>query len=146
MNNVSTRVKRLLTILILLGLLTIAVLIFATERAAADPPRPQPAKCQESATVCLVKKYWKNADTQPAALRVARCESKFNEKAQNPSGARGIFQLMPVHSGRAAEVGARESEAREPYSWDEMYDAGKNTRVAEDLYNEQGWDPWECSP
>lgn len=95
---------------------------------------PTPAVAQNGDSRELIIKYWKGDDRK--ALAVAYCESRYNNRAQNGSH-RGVFQLTSkYHQGRAAKFG---------YSWEDMYDAGKNTRVAYDLYLDKGWGPWTCA-
>lgn len=70
-----------------------------------------------------------------AAVRVARCESGLRPGAVSSGGHAGLFQLARVHAGRAARLG---------YAWSQMLEAYPNTRVAFDLWREQGWRPWAC--
>lgn len=68
------------------------------------------------------------------ALAVAWCESRYDPAAYNPSGASGLFQIIPYwHSWR---LGPGES----------LFDPAVNVRVAYELYAEQGWRPWVCQP
>ena len=93
------------------------------------------AQAQNGQTPELIKKYWGADDSQ--ALRVARCESNYDPHARNGSHY-GVFQLSrKYHEARARNLG---------YSWDDMWDAGKNTRVAYDLYKDSEWGPWVCKP
>ena len=58
-------------------------------------------------------------------------ESRGNAKAQNPSGARGLMQIMP---GTARGVGA---------SYDKLYDPLYNTATGLKVFNQAGgWGPW----
>jgi hypothetical protein len=67
----------------------------------------------------------------PTALRVAKCESGYNPKAKNgTSSARGVFQVM-------------QSWHQINEKW--LYNPGINIRVAYQLFQEQGWGPWEAS-
>lgn len=65
------------------------------------------------------------------AIAVAECESHLNPLAHNPSGAAGLFQLMPVHW---------EAQGYDPYN------AATNTRIAYHLYRNSGWSAWVCRP
>lgn len=101
-------------------------------------PKPTPSasercKKKHGHNRCIAIKYWKGDDER--MLQVFECESGFNERAQN-SCCRGIAQLHEVHSGRARRMG---------YTWGQMYDPGKNVKVAWDLFVDQGWGPWECA-
>jgi hypothetical protein len=69
------------------------------------------------------------------SVPVMLCESRGVPEARNRSGATGLLQLMPVHATRAARLG---------YSWGQMMEPGPNLAVAEGLWKEQGWRPWEC--
>lgn len=70
------------------------------------------------------------------ATRIMMCESGGDPNAYNPSGARGAFQIMPVHAWR---VGG---------DLDSLYDPAVNVRVAFDIYVDNGGfaGPWAaCS-
>lgn len=70
------------------------------------------------------------------AVRVAKCESGLNPLAHNPSGASGVFQIMmPLHAGMFEAHG---------WSPDDVYDAYRNTVVAHDLWESNGWRAWTC--
>lgn len=65
------------------------------------------------------------------AIKVARCESNLNAKAKNKdSSARGLFQILSI-----------------THNIDErfLFNPLINTLVAKQLYDEQGWIPWESS-
>lgn len=71
------------------------------------------------------------AVTESAAVSVASCESHLSPSAYNPSGAAGLFQLMPIwYAGKF-----------------DPFNALANTRAAYGLssggYN---WTPWVCQP
>lgn len=71
-----------------------------------------------------------------AATRVAQCESEMNPTAYNPaSGASGLFQIVPRwHAWRLR-------------SGESLFNAGVNTRVAFEIWNETGdWRQWSCRP
>lgn len=127
--------KRYLALLLLgMVLLAIGLLVVSVPPAEADPPKE---KCKDSPSVCLIKKYWEGDDA--AALRVAKCESHYEPSARRPgSQYTGVFQIgVDVHAERIANLG---------YSKSDMTDAGKNTKVAHDLWLDSGWGPWECKP
>lgn len=74
------------------------------------------------------------------AIAVVDCESGFDPDAFNMSGAKGLFQLMPVHEWRA--------------NGNSLFDVDTNIDVAYQIYSEkdeygnsQGWNPWKgCRP
>jgi hypothetical protein len=64
------------------------------------------------------------------ALGVAQCESSMNPRAYS-AGNRGWFQIHgPSHAHRVG--GTLEA----------LYDPATNTRVAYEIWREQGWRPW----
>lgn len=124
---------------IVAALLASAPLAIAQDAGTCDAGRAQ----------CLIEKYWPGDDAQ--AVRVATCESggdHLDERANRPgSQFVGVFQIgTDIHQDRMARVGRERDKGRgEPYTKDDMFDAGRNTRVAWDLFDEQGWGPWEDS-
>ena len=71
------------------------------------------------------------AATEDAAVRVAYCESRLWPWARNPSGASGLFQLMPGWwAGKFNPFNAW-SNTRFAY---QLSDAGTN------------WSHWSCKP
>lgn len=120
-----------------------AVLVLSNSPAKADPPTPP---CKDSTSICLIKKYWQGNDAE--ALRVADCESGYEPSARRTgSQYTGVFQIgVETHAERIQRVG-REMQEGVPYYEKDMYDAGKNTAVAWDLFKSSGgWGPWECKP
>jgi hypothetical protein len=67
----------------------------------------------------------------PAAISVATCESGLDPNAHNPSGAAGLFQLMPIWW---------EAQGYDPY------DPVTNTTIAYHIYTSSGWSAWVCQP
>ncbi len=67
----------------------------------------------------------------PEAVQVAWCESRLDPGAQNSSGAKGVFQLMHVHSWRLGEG-------------ESFFSATVNIRVAWEIFSEQGFEPWRA--
>lgn len=113
-----------------------ATLLVGSPPALSDPPQKP---CSDGHVQCLIQKYWGGNDAE--ALKVAKCESNYDPHAQNGSHY-GIFQLSKGdHEGRATSM---KGEDDEYYTWDDMWDAGKNTRVAYSLYLDRGWGPWVC--
>lgn len=65
------------------------------------------------------------------AVKVAKCESGLRPDAKNPnSSARGVFQIM-------------QSWHRINEKW--LLNEDVNIQVAYQLWQEQGWTPWEAS-
>ncbi len=70
------------------------------------------------------------------ATKIAWCESRLQAGAISPGGGNiGLFQINRVHaSWIKRDLG---------YSWGELTDPFKNSRVARVLYNRAGgWSPW----
>jgi soluble lytic murein transglycosylase-like protein len=104
----------------------------AEEPAAAPKPEPKKSERSKPSIEDMIRiQFGRRADE---ALRIARCESKLNSKARSYSGARGVFQLMPVHAWRIARVGGKD-----------LYDAKTNIKVAKHLQRDEGWRPWVCA-
>jgi soluble lytic murein transglycosylase-like protein len=68
------------------------------------------------------------------AIRVAQCESGLNPGAYNPSGAMGLFQIMPGTWAGTSQRGAS------------PYDPVANTTAAHDIFVRDGhsWREWVC--
>jgi hypothetical protein len=76
-------------------------------------------------------------EQQEQAIRVAHCESTLRPDAVSSGGGNwGLFQINRVHRARVEAMG---------YSWDQMLYAYENSRVAADIWAEQGWRPWTCA-
>ena len=89
-----------------------------------------------------IAQHW--GTNRACAERIVERESRFQAHAVNSySGATGLFQMMPLHSGWIkAELG---------YGFHEMKDPYKNSQAAKLLssknYNAygDGWAPWRLS-
>jgi len=70
------------------------------------------------------------------AINVARCESGLNPAAYNPSGAMGLFQIMPGTWAGTSQAG------QSPYN------AQANIIAAHDIFVRDGysWREWTCQP
>lgn len=76
--------------------------------------------------ICQVQYQWNCS----VAIGIAYCESRFDPAAENSSGAKGLYQLkMPLHAWRLAGG--------------DVFRAEDNVRAAYNLWQEQGWAPWE---
>jgi LysM repeat protein len=71
-----------------------------------------------------------------AAINVATCESGLNPGAYNPSGAAGLFQIMPGTWAGTSEAG------QSPYN------ASANIAAAYQIFARDGysWREWTCQP
>jgi len=73
------------------------------------------------------------------ALQVARCESGLNPHAYNPSGATGLFQIIPsTWNGTPFQ----------PYTWAKATNPWFNTQAAYSIFSRDGyrWQQWGCKP
>lgn len=78
------------------------------------------------------------ASQAEAAVRVAACESGFNPRAYNPSGASGLFQhLISYWLARAAGAGSPGASPFDPWV---------NTVAAANMVAASGWSAWVCRP
>jgi len=70
------------------------------------------------------------------AINVARCESGLNPSAYNPSGASGLFQIMPSTWARTSQAGSS------------PYNAQANAIAAHEIFVRDGysWREWTCQP
>lgn len=67
--------------------------------------------------------------------QLVQCESNWNRWAVGRYGERGLFQIHPIHRGLIAAMG---------YSWDQMFEAEPNIRVAVEIRRVQGLRAWTC--
>ena len=107
-----------------------------TTEAAAQPPSASPA-IEVSAGVeqwrSLVAAYFP-ADQVDKALAVMACESGGDPTESNPSGAKGLMQVMtPLWSDHYG------------VSADALYDPETNMWIAGDIYANYGWSHWSCA-
>lgn len=109
------------------------------ERAQAEA-QAAPAPAPERAGACggwadLIAAYFPGQEA--TACRVMMCESGGDPYANNPSGASGLFQVMP---GWADEY---QSVTGLPY-YDGRFDPEANTKFAAWLQGSGGWGHWVC--
>lgn len=70
------------------------------------------------------------------AIAVATCESGLNPNAYNPSGAAGVFQIMPGTWAGTSQAGKS------------VYNAAANIAAAHEIFVRDGysWREWTCKP
>jgi hypothetical protein len=67
--------------------------------------------------------------------QLVKCESAWNRFAVGPVGERGLFQVHPLWRPTIERMG---------YSWDAMFEAEPNIRVAAEIRRIQGLTAWTC--
>lgn len=101
--------------------------------ALGDPqPIPAPPTPVYVAPVDLVRQlayyYWPDWAAE-RMVRIARCESGYRPEAYNPSGASGLWQIMPFWQN----------------AWPGNYfDPWTNAAVAYQIWLTQGFGAWVC--
>lgn len=107
-------------------------LFIARWRASLPRVEARASRCLPTTVVGIIRYVFPDS-TEDAAIRVASCETggTFWPGARNPSGASGVFQLMPGH-------------------WLDRFDpfdAWANIRYALRLSDGgTNWGPWVCKP
>lgn len=109
----------------------------ATEPVIVEPPPPPPSGGECAGWYDTIVAYF-GQDQASRACRVMLCESGGNPRAYNPSGASGLFQVMP---GWADEY---EQVTRQPY-YDGRFNGDANTMFAAWLLAHGGWSHWVCT-
>jgi hypothetical protein len=80
---------------------------------------------------------WRVAGGPDKAVRVARCESRFNARAYNPGGYAGVYQQATRYWRRRARTyGFRDSS---------VYNGRANVMVSVRMAHRAGWDAWSCA-
>lgn len=70
--------------------------------------------------------------------RIIMCESEGDPTKINPkSGARGLWQIMPLHAEKFIKRGWD--------YWRDWSNGYRNTKVAVDIMEKQGLSAWDCS-
>jgi len=95
---------------------------------------PQPAPVSGGSIEAMINSAF--GSYGPGAINVARCESGLNPNAYNPSGAAGLFQIMPGTWAGTSEAG------QSPFN------AAANIAAAHQIFVRDGysWREWTCQP
>jgi hypothetical protein len=87
----------------------------------------------------LVASLWP-AEQVATSCRIMLCESNGNPRAYNPSGASGLYQIMPLWADDYERVTGL------PY-YDGRFDAYANAAFARWLWGQtSSWKHWSCKP
>ena len=82
-------------------------------------------------------RHWRVPGGAHKALRVARCESRFNPRAYNPGGYAGVYQQATDYwPGRSHTYGFHD------YS---VFNGRANIMVSVRMAHRGGWGPWSCA-
>ena len=103
----------------LLAVLLVAVPMSWPPASVKATPLPE---AEVRAIVCQPRYTWSCTD----ALAIVWRESNYDPQAVNPSGASGLWQIMPLHGFP---------------QW-ALFDPWFCTQVAYDLYQRYEWLPW----
>lgn len=95
---------------------------------------PQPVSASSGSIEDMINQAF--GSYGPGAINVARCESGLNPNAYNPSGAAGLFQIMPSTWAGTSEAG------QSPFN------AAANIAAAHEIFVRDGysWREWTCQP
>lgn len=98
------------------------------------PPTAIPAPATGGSVPAIINQVF--GAYGPAAVNVARCESGLNPGAYNPSGATGLFQIMPGTWAGTSQAGGS------------PYNAYANAVAAHEIFVRDGysWREWTCQP
>lgn len=79
----------------------------------------------------LIQRYWPRAEWENA-YRVMMAESSGNPAAHNTNGedSRGLYQLNVAANANPSLAG------------ENLYDPETNVRLAAQMWQERGWQPW----
>lgn len=94
----------------------------------------QPVPAASNSVVAMIDQTF--GSYASGAINVASCESGLNPGASNPSGAAGLFQIMPGTWAGTSEAG------QSPYN------ASANIAAAYQIFVRDGysWREWTCQP
>ena len=104
-----------------------------SQKSVTPPVTPQPVPSGGSIEAMIDSVF---VAYGPGAINVARCESGLNPNAYNPSGAAGLFQIMPSTWAGTSEAG------QSPFN------AAANIAAAHEIFVRDGysWREWTCQP
>ncbi|HAG97904.1 MAG TPA: hypothetical protein DCL75_03335 [Ktedonobacter sp.] len=105
-----------------------------TQKSVTTYVAPLPAPVANGSVAAMIYQVFGGYGS--AAINVARCESGLNPGAYNPSGAAGVFQIMPGTWAGTSEAG------QSPYN------AFTNIVAAHQIFVRDGysWREWTCQP
>jgi peptidoglycan hydrolase CwlO-like protein len=117
--------------------LAVAARLVAKQAALAPPPPAGgPAPPPENKIDALIYSIWGHGPDGRVAECIADHESHDNPNARNPSGASGLFQLMPFWW-----------DGNNAFGWKfDPYDAKANAEHAYLIWKRDGWNPWTTKP
>jgi hypothetical protein len=106
----------------------------ATTTVVPQPTRVVPQPAPAGSIVAMINQVF--GAYAAGAINVARCESGLNPGAYNPSGASGLFQIMPGTWAGTSEAG------QSPFN------AYANILAAHQIFVRDGysWREWTCQP
>ena len=106
----------------------------AQPTSVTPPAPPQPTAASSGSIADMINAAF--GSYGPGAINVATCESGLNPNAYNPSGASGLFQIMPDTWASTLEAG------QSPFN------AAANIAAAHEIFVRDGfsWSAWTCQP
>lgn len=113
---------------------TTSVPVQTPQKVAYVAIQPAPAVTSGETIPAMIRRIF--GPYGQAAITVATCESGLNPNAYNPSGATGLFQIMPGTWAGTSEAG------QSPYN------AAANATAAHEIFVRDGysWREWVCKP
>ena len=93
---------------------------------------------ERNASYFHIRQHFGDGARGDRAVRVADCESELDPHAHNPSGASGVFQVMPEWAAEYAAVTGH------PY-YDDRFNPNANAAFAAWLQLQEGWSQWVCA-
>ncbi len=126
-------VAKLGIVVLSLTVLSIAGFSLTEQEAYAATNAPAQAGANGSVAAMISQVFGPYAG---GAISVASCESGMNPSAGNPSGAAGVFQIMPGAFSSTSQAGSS------------PYNTYANIVAAHDIFVRDGysWREWGCHP